>query len=108
MRVNPFSVDKYTRIIGSDAFETQPAGVDGLTVMVKAHPTLQSNLLDFVEALPIDHLGPWVVSGWRDVIKDPEANKRLEALIRRYATEAKSEVLKASAVNVLRMTRRSE
>lgn len=96
-----------SRIIGSDSFETQPAGVDGLTVLVKAHPTLQPNLLDFLEALPIDRLGPWVVSGWGDALKDAEANKRLDALIRRYATEAKNELLKASAANVLRMTRRS-
>lgn len=95
------------RIIGSDSFDTQPPGVEGLTVLVKAHPTLQSNLLDFLEALPKDRLGPWVVSGWGDAIKGAEANKRLDVLIRTYATEAKNELLKASAVNVLRMTRRS-
>ena len=52
------------RIIGGDTFDSEPAGVAGLSVLVKAHPTLQGSLLDFLEALPRARLGPWVCSGW--------------------------------------------
>ena len=35
------------RIIGADPFDTEPAGAAGLVVLVRAHPSLQGNLLDF-------------------------------------------------------------
>lgn len=91
-----------SRIVGSDTFDSQPAGVDGLTILVKAHPSLQSNLLDFLEGLPKDHLGAWVVRGWNDVVKDAGAVARLETLLQSYATQAKSEFLRSAASSVLR------
>ena len=60
------------RIVGGDSFDTEPAGAAGLAVLVKAHPTLQGNLVDFLEALPRDRLGPWACSGWEGVLKDPD------------------------------------
>jgi hypothetical protein len=59
------------RVMGSDAFETAPPGVDGMAVLVRAHPILQPNLLDLLEALPADRCGPWPASGWEGVIKSP-------------------------------------
>jgi hypothetical protein len=52
------------RIMAEDSFITIPPGVDGLAVLVKAHPALQTNLLDFLEALPGERCGAWPVSGW--------------------------------------------
>jgi hypothetical protein len=40
------------RIVGGDSFDTEPPGTVGLAILVKAHPTLQGNLVDFLEALP--------------------------------------------------------
>jgi predicted KAP-like P-loop ATPase len=40
------------RIIGGDTFDTEPAGAAGIAVLVRAHPSLQGNLLDFLEGLP--------------------------------------------------------
>ena len=90
-----------SRIMGGDAFEKTPPGIDGIAVLVRAHPTLQANLLDLLEALPADRCGAWVVSGWEGVIKDSDAIERLEKLLEKWS-ESKSPVLKASASAALR------
>jgi predicted KAP-like P-loop ATPase len=89
------------RIVGSDMFETEPAGVDGLAVLVKAHPTLQGNLLDFLEALPQGRLGPWACSGWEGSLKDAEATQRFNRLLQSWEKDGGA-MLKAAANGVLR------
>ncbi len=89
------------RIVGSDSFDNEPSGVAGLTVLVKAQPSLQSNLLDFLEMLPRERLGPWVCSGWVSVIKDHELNQRLDRLLQTWSRDGGT-MLKAAAQAVLR------
>ncbi|MFI5397684.1 MAG: Qat anti-phage system ATPase QatA [Candidatus Binatia bacterium] len=90
------------RIVGSASFETEPAGVAGLSVLVKAHPKLQPNLMDFLEALPRERLGPWVLGGWEGVIRDPEFIQRLDRFIQSLAKDATNDLLRAAASNALR------
>lgn len=78
------------RVMGGDAFDTVPAGVDGLAVLVRAHPTLQANLLDLLEALPGDRCGPWPASGWEGVIKDSDAVARFDKLLEGWSTSGSS------------------
>lgn len=92
------------RIMGGDAFDTVPPGVDGLAVLVRAHPTLQSNLLDLLEALPADRCGPWPASGWEGVVKDAEAVMRFERLRQRWSNSGSS-LLKQTASAALRTRR---
>lgn len=89
------------RVMGGDSFETAPPGIDGLAVLVRAHPTLQANLLDLLEALPADRCGPWPASGWEGVIKDSDAVARLEKLLQRWST-SQSSFLKTTASAALR------
>jgi hypothetical protein len=89
------------RIVGGDTFETEPAGVAGIAVLVKAHPALQGNLLDFLEALPRQRLGPWACSGWEGVIKDAGMNLRYDKLLESWNKDA-SQFLKAAAGAALR------
>jgi hypothetical protein len=89
------------RIIGTDTFDSEPAGVAGLTVLVKAHPTLQGNLLDFLEALPCARLGAWACSGWEGVIKDPDLGRRFDQLLEIWSKDG-SQFLKATASTALR------
>jgi hypothetical protein len=89
------------RIIGSDSFVSQPAGIDGLVVLVKAHPTLQGELIDFLEALPHDRLGSWVCRGWAGVLKDPDAKQRFDQLLQTWSRDGSS-MLKSTAQAVLR------
>ncbi|MGD0797742.1 MAG: Qat anti-phage system ATPase QatA [Acidobacteriaceae bacterium] len=89
------------RVIGSDSFETEPAGAAGLGVLVKAQPFLQSNLLDFLESLPPNRIGPWACAGWENVIKEADMVRRFDQLLENWSLNG-SQFLKASAANTLR------
>lgn len=89
------------RIMGGDAFETTPTGIDGLAVLVRAHPTLQTNLLDLLEALPADRCGPWPASGWEGVIKDSDAVARFDKLLQGWSISGSS-FLKQTASGAIR------
>jgi hypothetical protein len=89
------------RIVGSDTFETEPAGAAGIAVLVKAQPALQGNLLDFLEGLPRQRLGPWACSGWEGVIKDADHNHRYDQLLELWKKDG-SQFLKTAADAVLR------
>lgn len=89
------------RIVGGDVFDVEPAGAVGLAILVKSQPTLQTNLLDFLESLPRDQLGPWVCGGWEGVIKDPDASQRFDRLLQVWGRDGGS-MLKAAAQGVFR------
>lgn len=89
------------RIVGGDAFDTEPPGAAGLAILVKAHPTLQGGLIDFLDALPRDRLGPWVCSGWEGVVKDTDAVQRFDRLLQSWGKDG-GPMLKAAATGVLR------
>jgi len=90
-----------TRIVSGDTFDTEPAGAAGLAVLVKAHPGLQGNLLEFLEALPRNRLGPWACAGWESVIKDPPMSQRYDQLLESWSKEG-GQFLKAAANGALR------
>lgn len=92
------------RIVGGDSFDTEPSGAAGLAVLVKAHPILQGNLVDFLEALPRERLGPWVCKGWEGVIKDADATQRFNRLLEVWGKEG-GQILKTAATGVLRARR---
>jgi hypothetical protein len=93
------------RIISGDTFDTEPTGIAGLTVLVRAHPGLQNSLIDFLESLPSDRCGAWPVSGWDPAITDPAITTRFTRLLERWSTSAKSTALKAAAASRLRLPR---
>lgn len=89
------------RIVGGDSFEIAPPGVDGLAVLVRAHPTLQSSLVDFLESLPRNQLGPWVCKGWEGALKDQDSTQRFDHLLLAWSKEG-GPILKVAAAGVLR------
>lgn len=91
-----------SRIMSTGVFDTKPDGIDGLIVLVRAQPSLQGPLLDFLEALPRKKCGAWVVGGWQGVIKDTECNARLRKLLGEWSKVADNPVLKAAAERVLK------
>ncbi|MEM5406012.1 Qat anti-phage system ATPase QatA [Paraburkholderia unamae] len=86
-----------SKIMSTGTFDTRPAGIDGLAVLMKAQPGLQSRLMDFLEALPSGKCGPWAVSGWQGVIKDSECAARLTKLLGDWSKVTNNPGLKASA-----------
>jgi predicted KAP-like P-loop ATPase len=91
-----------SRIVGSDALDTQPPGIDGLAVLVRAQPALQNSLVDLLDAIPPSRCGPWVVSGWEGVITDAAAVLRFEQLLQRWATGS-NPMLKAASASTLKL-----
>jgi hypothetical protein len=91
------------RIMGEDSFTTEPPGVAGMAVLVKAHPALQSNLIDFLEGLPSERCGAWPVSGWQGAITETSATARLDELIEVWAASNKTSALKTAATAARRM-----
>lgn len=94
-----------TKIMGTGALETLPPGVNGLIVLVKAQPGLQSKLLDFLEALPSSKCGPWAVSGWQGVVKDADCVGRLMTLLTEWSKVTNNHALKAAAELALKDTK---
>lgn len=84
------------RIIGEGSFEKEPRGAVGLSVLVKAHPELQCNLLDFLEQLPTTKLGAWVCKGWEGVLTDADANRRFNELLRGWSKEGRGFLKRAA------------
>ncbi|SDH40617.1 Qat anti-phage system ATPase QatA [Paraburkholderia phenazinium] len=91
-----------SKIMSTGTFDTRPAGIDGLAVLVKAQPGLQSRLMDFLEALPSGKCGPWAVSGWQGVIKDSACADRLTKLLGDWSKVTNNPGLKASAEAALK------
>src|SRR5579885_522538 len=93
------------RIVGGDSFEKEPPGTAGLAVLGRAHPDLQASLVDFLENLPAQRLGPWVCNGWDAVIKDPTAGQRFDRLLGKWTKDGPV-MLKTAASGVLKTRQR--
>lgn len=89
------------RIVGGGSFDVEPSGAAGLAILVKAQPTLQGALLDFLEALPASKLGPWACTGWGGVLKEAEAVQRFDRLLAGWGRDGGG-MLKATAASTLR------
>lgn len=89
------------RVMAGGEFGEEPPGVPGLVVLTRAHPSLQANLLDLLEALPEERLGPWVLTGWEGTL-DATAKLRFDATVRRWAEVNGNPMLKTAAAAILR------
>ncbi|MBU1386906.1 MAG: KAP family NTPase [Proteobacteria bacterium] len=91
-----------TKIMSGDDFDTQPAGIDGMVVLVKAQPSLQNRLLDFLDALPCERCGAWVVGGWKGVLKDPDSITRFDRLVDGWSKVTNNRMLQLAAGGVIK------
>lgn len=89
------------RIISTGSLDKEPDGVQGLSVLVKAHSVLQSNLVSFLEGLPPKNLGAWATTGWTGIISTSESVSRFEKLQTVWLTNG-STVLKATVNATIR------
>jgi hypothetical protein len=88
------------RVLDAEDKMVAPPGIPGLSVLAKVHPPCQRRLIEMLEDLPFDGLGPWVVRGWSDVITDGGAQARLRAQIDRWAGQDQSPSLSTVAKQV--------
>lgn len=86
-----------TKIMSGDTFDTQPTGIEGMVVLVKAQPSLQGSLIDFLHALPSSRCGPWVLGGWQSALKDADAVARMGRLLDGWSKVTDNPMLKVAA-----------
>jgi hypothetical protein len=88
------------RVLEAEDKMVSPPGIPGLTVLAKVHLPCQRRLIEMLEDLPVDGLGPWVVRGWSDVLTDGGARARLQTLIDKWAAQDESTALSTVAKQV--------
>lgn len=72
-------------ILQSDDFSRDPPGVQGLSALVAAHPSLQRRLLTFIEELPTENLGPWAAASWSSCFVDAAVKSQFTARLNVFA-----------------------
>lgn len=93
-----------SRIMATGAFDRQPAGVEGVQVLLKAHPAIQKDLMGMLEAIPPDKCGPWAASGWEGYLTDEATKSRFTALLAVWNTRG-GPMLRSAAKAALRARR---
>lgn len=63
------------KIMEKGQFDVKPKGVDGLIILVKNKPELRKSLVNFIDAIPVDKAGVWIINGWDKAIPK-ECNER--------------------------------
>ena len=56
------------KIMERGQFETRPKGIDGLIVLVQNKAELRENLVGFIDTIPADKTGVWIIRGWDKAI----------------------------------------
>lgn len=90
-----------SEIVGAGEFDDEPKGRDGLISLVTAQPSLQIQLIEFLESLPIAKLGVWAVGGWGSVIKDPGIVTRFDQLLSKWSQASENRALSLLAKKTL-------
>lgn len=87
------------RVRASD-LKTKPPGIDGVRAILKTHPALQRDVVSFLELLPVDSLGPWVVSGWGSLLNSEKV--AYDAVVTTWAGISSNQGLSAAASTVMK------
>jgi hypothetical protein len=86
-----------SRIMSNDDFKQKPKGIDGIVMLVTAHPALQPNLLDFIEQLPTDRSGAWLAAGWNAALTTKPSKDRFGQIVQGWADQEENSALKMAA-----------
>jgi hypothetical protein len=93
------------RILQEDNFTKLPDGVQGLVVVVEAHPGLQRRLLEFLRELPVAKLGAWAVSSWGTAFTDATAKGEFAQIAAGWAEQCENTVLQVASRGVTKLKR---
>lgn len=92
-----------SRILQEDNFTKLPDGVQGLIVVLEAHPGLQRRLLEFLRELPVAKLGAWAVSSWGTAFTDVSAKSEFAQIAAGWAEQSENTVLQAASKGVAKL-----
>ena len=88
-------------VLRKGEFNSEPEGFHGMSIVAKHHPRFQSEILGLLGALDAKELGPWVITGWTEVLTDPAAKEKLDALLSQWAGQDENSMLKSAATLAL-------
>ncbi|HTQ09779.1 MAG TPA: Qat anti-phage system ATPase QatA [Fimbriimonadaceae bacterium] len=91
----------FKRVRSSD-LKTKPAGIDGIRGLLKVHPSLQPDVIGFLQLLPADGLGPWAISGWGSLLNSEKA--AFEAVLTAWSGSTTNTMLATAAGQTLKAT----
>ena len=89
------------RVLGASNLTNLPPGINGLSIVVKHHPSLQSEVVSLLKSIEPRKLGLWVVSGWNESITEPTAKEQLIALMKQWSNQDENQSLKKAAATAL-------
>jgi len=95
-----------SRIADNDKYNIEPPGIQGLIVLVAAHPVLQRRLLTFVSELPMAKLGAWGATSWGECFTDPALIAEFAAILKTWSEQNDNAVLRTSATAALRLKKK--
>lgn len=85
------------RILGAGNFTNPPRGIEGLSIVAKHHPLLQSEVISLLGSIDPKELGLWVIKGWNESITEATALGGLKALMQKWADQDDNKILKQGA-----------
>ncbi len=85
------------RILGASNLSATPRGIEGLSIVVKHHPQLQSELVSLLGSFDYEGLGLWVVKGWNESITERKAIEELKSVMQGWADQNENTFLKHGA-----------
>src|SRR5260370_29960549 len=86
-----------TRIIQTDDLQERPPGFDGLLLVAKSWPELQSKVVKLLESLPIRKLGAWVLTGLSQSLTDTKARTQHQEWVKKLANQNENDTLHSAA-----------
>ncbi len=91
------------RILQKDSFASKPNGIDGLVLIVEAHPQLQRRLLEFVRELPSSKVGVWAVTSWGTCLKEQAIAQEFQKLLKDWIEHSGNKMLQTAAEGLLQL-----
>lgn len=93
-----------TRIIQSDDLQEKPPGFDGLLLVAKSRPELQSKVVALLESLPIRKLGAWVLAGLSQSLTDTKARTQHQEWVKKLASQDENAALRSAAAAIQKLS----
>lgn len=91
------------RVLQADSFATKPKGIDGLTMLVEVHPSLQRRLLEFIRDLPVAKVGTWPASSFGRCFSEAQTTTEFEKIQTDWANQSENRTLQTAAQAITKM-----
>ena len=88
------------KIMERGQFDTKPKGIDGLILLVQNKTELRKNLVGYIDAIPADKAGVWIIQGWDKAIpKDCDERKKLNQYFEKLKNSG-TKIVKRTLMNM--------